>query len=166
MKVLIAYYSMKGTTKRVAEALAGRLRCDIEEIRSVRSRKGLWGFVVSGFEVAFKQLGTIHPTKLDPAAYDLIIIGTPVWGNNMSSLTRTYLTQYRMKFKRVAFFCTCSSSGIESTFRNMGDLCGKEPVASLGLTADDFKKGSDMQISPRHIREIEVFVKQLGERKE
>ncbi len=154
MKTLIVYYSMKGTTKRVAAALADRLGCDIEGIASMKNRKGLWGFVISGFEAALKRPGAIHPTKLDPADYDLVLVGTPVWGNGMSSLTRSYLMQNRAKLGPVAFFATCSSSGIDSAFRSMGETCGKTPVGVLGLTSADFKEGSDAQ-------KIDAFVRQV-----
>ena len=40
MKILVAYYSRTGTTRKVAETIAGILKCDIEEVLDKKSRFG------------------------------------------------------------------------------------------------------------------------------
>jgi len=68
--------------------------------------------------------------KYDPAQYDLVVLGTPVWAGNMSSPTRTYIVKNRKKFKRVAFFCTLSMKDAPNIFKDMSEACQKEPVAT------------------------------------
>ena len=43
MKILIAYYSRTGVTRKIAEKLKEKLGCDIEEIESVKDRSGMGG---------------------------------------------------------------------------------------------------------------------------
>jgi flavodoxin len=43
MKTLVVYYSRTGTTRKVAEAIAGILRCDIEEVVDTKKRSGILG---------------------------------------------------------------------------------------------------------------------------
>lgn len=45
---------------------------------------------------------------------------------------RTYCTEYKDRFKRVAFFCTEYSTD-DNPFYEMESLCGKKPVATLRL---------------------------------
>ena len=54
---------------------------------------------------------------------------------------RTYLTQQKDNLGRVAFFLTTGGSGIAGTFAAMAELCGKDPVATLGLKERDVRKG-------------------------
>ena len=140
-KALVVYYSRTGTTRKVAEAIAGLLRCDIEEIKDTRSRAGAWGFVRSGEEATLKALPEIVEPARDPGEYGLVIVGTPVWAWTMSSPVRTYLTRYAARFRAVAFFLTTGGTGIERTFGHMEALCRKKPEAALGLTMPQVVKG-------------------------
>ncbi len=106
MKILVAYYSRTGTTRKVAEAIAGILKCDIEEVIDKKSRSGALGWLKSGRDAGSKKLTTIEETKNDPGLYDVVAIGTPVWNGTMSTPIRTYIVQHRESFKKVAFFCT------------------------------------------------------------
>lgn len=135
MKTLIVYYSRTGTTKKVAELIKEKLQCDIEEIITEANFFGLLGYVKCGFQAFYKKMPAIRTVEFDARAYDLVVIGTPVWASNMSSPIRTFLAQQKDSFKQVAFFCTHSSTGCGSTFNDMSALVGKEPIARLNLQA-------------------------------
>jgi len=139
MKILVTYYSRTGNTKKIANAIANELKCDIEEIFDVKGRKGPLGYLRSSKEAMRKMLVKIKPIKKDPSKYDLVVIGTPVWGWNMSSPIRTYISNN--KFKKVAFFCTMSCSGAKKIFKDMEELCKSKPVAQLQLIATEVKSG-------------------------
>ena len=140
MKSLVVFYSRTNTTKTVAESIAKLLKADTEEITSVKDRSGPMGYIISGKEAVLKQLAEIEQTKINPKDYDLIIIGTPVWGWTMSSPVRTYLTKNKDLFKKIAFFCTMGGSGDEKTFKHMEDICNKKPVATLALKTKEVKQ--------------------------
>jgi len=98
--LLVVFYSRTGTTKKVAEAIATKLGCDIEEIIDTKSRRGLLGFLRSGLEATLKRLTTIEEIKNDPASYDVVIIGTlfgtvrcPVpFGHTFRNIKKIYRT--------------------------------------------------------------------------
>ena len=104
MKPLVVFYSRTGTTKKVAESLKKLLKCDSEEILDVKSRKGPIGYLMSGREASMKKLARIKETKKNPSFYDIVLIGTPVWAGTMSTPVRTYISQNKVNFKKVAFF--------------------------------------------------------------
>ena len=54
---------------------------------------------------------------------------------------RAYLTQQGARCKRVALFCTQGGAGAERALRQMSELCGREPVATLVVSERDFKAG-------------------------
>jgi flavodoxin len=140
-RILVVYYSRSGTTARVGKELASALGADVEIIRDVRAREGLFGYIRSGYEAVRKLRPAIQPTENDPANYDLVVLGTPVWAGTMASPMRTYIYQNRGKFKSVAFFCTQGDKTEQRTFDDMADLCDMTPVATLSLQHDVVVKG-------------------------
>jgi hypothetical protein len=69
----------------------------------------------------------------DPSDYDIVVLGTPVWAGNMSSPLRSYVAAHKAQMKRVAFFCTQGGSGAEKVFRDLAQLCGQSPLATLAV---------------------------------
>ena len=141
-KILVVYYSRTNTARQVAEAVAGLLKADLEELADTKKRGGPLGFAIAAKDAALKRLTTIAAVKTDPAAYDLVLVGTPVWAGTMSCAVRAYLTQQKDRLPDVAFFLTTGGSGIDGTLKQMAELCGKEPAATLPLRAREVKNGT------------------------
>ena len=154
MKYLIIYFSRTGTTKKVAESISNSLKCDSEEILDTQNREGALGYIKSGKDATLKKLTIIKNIKKNPKEYDMIIIGTPVWAWTMSTPIRTYISQNKDSFNKVAFFCTMGGSGSEKTFKDMEVLCGKKPLAVLDLKTKDVIKNE-------YVSKIEEFVGKL-----
>ncbi len=155
MNALVAYYSRTGNTKKVAEKLAFLLKCPAEEIHDTKNRKGFFGWLSAGKSATRKELTTLEKVSNDPASFDIVVIGTPMWNRAMSTPIRTYLTQYKDSFKNVAFFCTHEYTE-GSPFEEMASLCGKTPVATLILHSKKEVKGDE------YIKKAEEFVDRLA----
>ncbi len=63
MKALVAFYSSTGHAKKIAEAIAKSLDCEIEEIIDTKNRSGFFGLVSAGWSAAFKKLTVIEDIK-------------------------------------------------------------------------------------------------------
>ncbi len=133
MKSLVVFYSRSGITKKAAEAISDKLKCDIEEIFDTKDRSGVKGYLLAGKDAVSKKLTVIKDAAKNPSEYDMIIIGTPVWAFTTAPAIRTYILQNKQAFKNVAFFCTQGGSGSKPAFKEMQALCGQEPVALLEL---------------------------------
>jgi flavodoxin len=136
MKSLVAFYSLTGNTRIVAQALAGALGADTEELVSKTRGKGMGRLVLQTLLRTRARIGAI---RNDAALYDLVVVGTPVWARNMSGPVRTYLEQNKNKFKSVAFFCTYGGSGSEKALKTMEKLCGMPAVGKLDILERDVK---------------------------
>jgi flavodoxin len=132
LKALVVYYSRTGTTGKVAEKISELLGGDLEELHDVTKRSGMIGWLKAGRDAGSRKLTKLETVKNDPAAYDIVVIGTPIWNHTMSTPVRTYISQYKGSFKKVAFFCTAGGSK-DLIFDEMESLCGKKPVATLRL---------------------------------
>jgi flavodoxin len=154
MGKLIAYYSWTGHTRQIAEAIAAAIGADVEAIREPRPRTGALAFLRSLWEALRAKPAQILAPVKDAAAYDLVVLGTPVWAGQMASPLRAYIAQQRGKLARIAVFCTEGSASGEKAIAQVAALCGKQPVASLIVTERDLKSGD-------YRRKVEDFVNAL-----
>lgn len=153
MKILVVYYSRTKTTAKIAKELSRELKCDIEEIHDRKNRQGILRWFIAGRDGMSKRTTIIEKTVKNPADYDLVIIGTPIWVNTTPAI-RTYLKDNVNKFKKVAFFCTMGGSSGKNAFEEMVQITGKKPVAVMGLRASDVQKGDYCQVFQKFISEI------------
>lgn len=133
MKILVVYYSRTGVTKKLADYIAKKIGAATEEIKDTIKRAGAIGYMSAGRDAALRRLTKLEPLKFNPADFDLVIIGTPIWSWNMSTPIRSYLNEYKNQFKQAAFFCTMGGSGDDKAFREMGEIINKKPAAVLAL---------------------------------
>jgi len=139
MKALVVCYSRTGNTRKLAEAVAAALGAELEAITEPAGRAGFWGYLAAGRDAILKRSTPIGPLAADPAAFELVIVGTPVWAFTMASPVRSFLAGAAGKLKAVAFFCTQGGSGHQRTFREMERLAGRPPRATLVLTERELK---------------------------
>jgi flavodoxin len=134
MKTLVAFYSRTGNTRRLAQLIATAVDAEVEEINDRANRSGFLGYLRSGWERWHGRGTELAPARHDPAAFDLVIIGTPVWQAAAATPVRSYLQDHAMELPDVAFFCTHGGMGSRYAFRELEDLCGKSPRATLACT--------------------------------
>jgi flavodoxin len=139
-KVLIVYYSRSGNTKKVAETLSARLGADLEEIKTEKSYAGVMGWILAGKEGSQKTSAKIKPTEKNPANYDLVIFGTPIWGWNIASPLRAYLEQNKDKFKKISAFCTMGGS-YGKCFKDIEAICEKTLETTAAFIDKDISAG-------------------------
>jgi flavodoxin len=63
MKILIAYYSRTGTTSKIAKEIAKKIKADIDEIKDLKDRKGILGYIFSGRDSMLQKTTEIKTSK-------------------------------------------------------------------------------------------------------
>lgn len=139
-KVLVVYYSRSGHTKRVAEDIARALNADTEQLVDKKDRAGASGYLIAGKDAARENEADLEPVQKDPAAYDLVVVGTPVWAWNMTPAARAYITAHKDAFKAVAFFTLAGGTKPDKIVAKMEALAGKKAVASTGIFDSELKE--------------------------
>ncbi len=130
-RMLVVSYSMSGHTAALAERLARDLSAERDLIRETRPRQGLSGVLRALVDAAFKRPAIILAPAQDPADYQMLVLGGPVWAGRMATPVRAYATEHGPRARQVAFFCTMGGRGAETAFADLQSLCGKTPVATL-----------------------------------
>lgn len=162
MKILIAYYSKTGNTERVAQDLAKNLGADVEKLIDKKKRGGILGWLSGGRDAMKKRLTKIAEPVKSAADYDLVILGTPVWGWDMVPAVRTYLEKEKDKFKTMALFVTSGNTSVDKVVKSFEDVINKGMVTMAGFNTSELKEESTYQ--KKLIDFIEAIKQQAYER--
>ena len=107
--MLVVYYTWsKGNTEKIAERLADACGADIARIETVEpypedydaTVKQAQDEIHAGFEPE------IEPLEFDPAAYDVIAVGTPTWWYTMAPAVATFVHSVDWAGKTIVPFST------------------------------------------------------------
>ena len=120
-KILVAYFSASGTTKKAAALLARAANADLYEIEpkipytaadldwtNKRSRSTLEMNDPSS-RPALADMGT--PVSV----YDIVFLGFPIWWYTAPTIIKTFLESYDFTGKTVVLFATSGGSGLGRT---------------------------------------------------
>ena len=135
MKTLVVYYSKSGNTRRVAEEIATVVGAETEEIVEVGvKRTGILGFLRAGRGGMMREKSRIETPKKRPGDFDLVFVGSPVWGWNLAPAVRSYLAAVDLGQKPMALFCTMGSNGEKKTFDSIRELApGSKALGELAV---------------------------------
>ncbi|OGS19814.1 MAG: hypothetical protein A3J83_01250 [Elusimicrobia bacterium RIFOXYA2_FULL_40_6] len=138
-KILIVFYSRSGNTERLAKDVAATIGADTEKLIDKTKRSGVFGFILGGRDAMRNKETELEPIKTDASKYDLVILGTPVWGGRMTPAIRTYINKNRDKFKAIACIVTAGGNSAMAIVPSIEELSGKKVVASVGLGSSELK---------------------------
>ena len=123
MKILTVYYSLDGNTQLIAEQIKSAVNGDILRLKPVHdnNKKGLFKLLSGGRQVFKNEKPELEPFDINPAEYDLIFIGTPVWAGSFAPALNTFLAENSIQNKNIALFC-CSRGGKGKVFIKLHDI--------------------------------------------
>jgi flavodoxin len=156
-RTLVAYYSRSGNTQALARELGAALGADVEEIVEPRHRRGPGGYVRSLIDVFTGRSPPVAVPHNDPAKYDLVLLGGPVWAGHIASPLRSFAGRYAADAPQIAFFCTEGGQGAERAFAELQQVCERAPKATLVVDA--------RHLAPEKHREaVKDFARKLKDR--
>ena len=124
-KILVAYFSAGGTTRKVAEMIAETAEADLHEIvpKQPYSKADLnWMDKKSRSSVEMsdkKSRPEIIDTDVSINMYDEIILGFPIWWYVAPTIINTFLESFDFTGKRIILFATSGGSGFGNTLREL-----------------------------------------------
>lgn len=128
-KILVAYFSPTGTTKRAAQDIAKALEADLYEIRPETpyiSGDLNWMDKHSRSTVEMNDPAS-RPAMAgelpDMSGYDTVFLGFPIWWYVEPKIVDTFLESCDLSGKRVIPFATSGGSGIDRAEQSLARLC-------------------------------------------
>ena len=149
-KVLIAYFSATGTTKKVAENLAKATGGDLYEIKPLQpyTREDLdWTNDKSRSSVEMKNK-KYRPKIVDDnfsvSEYDTVFLGFPIWWSVAPTVVNTFLEKHDFSNKTIILFATSGGSGFgRTTFELKQSVSSStkitEGILNNNLSIEDLK---------------------------
>lgn len=137
MRTLVVYYSLGGTTRKLAESIANSAGADIAEIRCAQYGPGMMSFLAACYDSVMGRLPEISVSAQALSSYDLVVVGGPVWAGHAATPVRRFLTDHRQELQRIATFVTFGGSGGQPALTEMATVSGKTPQAELAQTTND-----------------------------
>ena len=144
MKTLIAYFSVQGTTAKVAKGSAEHLEADLFEIKpekpyTAADIKWVNPLARCNKEKIGKQDVPVVGQIETFGDYDLILIGFPIWYGCAPNVVNTFCKGYDWSGKRVAAFATSGGSGIGKTADKLKPYVDGAVSVDAKLVHDDME---------------------------
>jgi flavodoxin len=124
-KIMLAYFSAAGHTRRIAQALADKLAIDCIEIKPVipYSPSDLDWYDPNSRTFREMQNEKIKPAmqpiRADLSSFDILFLGFPVWWYTYPRIVGVFLDLLNLKGKIIVPFATSDGSDITSCARNL-----------------------------------------------
>lgn len=133
-RVLVAYYSWSGNTRKAAEYIAEHTGGTLLEITAAKPYPSDYNACVqqAKAEVQQEQTPAIKPASVDLSKYDVIFVGTPNWWSSIAPPVRTFLTKNKLDGKKVALFVTHGSGGMARCEKDARELFSKATALKGG----------------------------------
>ena len=121
-KTLIVYYSRTGNTRAISESIKDTLGCTIQEIKDLKDRSGISGFIGGMIDVRENPTTDISPKEVRLEDYNLLIIGSPGWGGKITPAINTFINMTDFTGKKVILFSVVAGQMPQKTLDEYSTL--------------------------------------------
>lgn len=137
-KILVAFFSASGVTKKLAQDLSAVANADLYEIKPIApytkadldwtNKKARCTVEMS--DLSYRPKVADKNAKID--AYDVIFVGFPIWWGIAPTIINTFLESYDFSGKTIIPFATSGGSGLGSTAEKLRPSVSKSAVIKEG----------------------------------
>lgn len=148
MKTIVIFYSLGGNTKYVSEIIAKELKADLIELKTkkVYPSSGLKKYIWGGKSVLFKEEPELTNEMIDLDSYENIVLGTPIWAGGYATPYNTFLKQYKVTGKNIAFVACHAGRGAENGFKMFKEVLKDNQFVGEMDFVDPLKKDKDVNV--------------------
>lgn len=149
-KVLVAYFSASGVTKKVAEGIASAVDGDLFEIEpevAYTSADLNWMDKKSRSSIEMNDKDfrpAMAKKELNLSQYESILLGFPIWWYVAPTIVNTFLESFDFSGKKIILFATSGGSGFGTTLQELKPSAPGAQMAEGRIlnraTAEDIQK--------------------------
>ena len=140
-RTLVVFYSRTGTARKVGLALANSRDWKIGEVRTRRPGARMLTCVV---QAMLRLRPAIDYQGPDPAAFDVVVLVSPVWCGTLSGPMRSFLVQHGSEIRSHAVLMVMGGSGapaacqaVDRLLRRAAIVTGELPEAVVNSEGHD-----------------------------
>ncbi len=158
MKSLVAYYSLTGNTKLVAQVITEALNATAVEITETKPRKiRPLVYLIGGFQAAMNRGSKTNPINVDLKQYERIFIGSPIWNSRPVPAINSFIYQTDFEGRHVIPFFTMGGDNADKALANITPKIEKNQGKVIGSFAIKSYKVSHEQIIARAEEAIKKY---------
>ena len=135
MKTAVVFYSLNERCAFVAGEIKALLGADLVRLHTTdeKKRSGIGNFFWAIGMVFGRKKPALKPHTFDPSAYNLIIIGAPVWARTLAPPMQTFVSEAGIVGKKVALFL-CHTGDMMGAMEQLRALvAGNEIVSDINF---------------------------------
>ncbi len=124
-KILIAYYSYSGNTRKVAQAIQEKTGGDLFEIKAEGTYPAEYRPMTEQVkkEIAAGFRPKLTTSLADISQYDVVFIGSPIWWGTIAPQVSSFIESYDLSGKTVIPFVTHGGGGKSRSFTDISSQC-------------------------------------------
>ncbi|WP_440951338.1 flavodoxin family protein [Methanosphaerula subterraneus] len=148
MKPITIFHSYSGVTRGVADKVKAACGGDLIEVKPKEKYSSLSAYSLGCFRALREEGEPIDPEVIDVSAYDLLVIGTPVWAWKATPPVNAAIAALSgCEGKRAVLFATCGASARDTlpTLRKALAAKGVEVADEFVFTTKDIKEGKRIE---------------------
>lgn len=138
-KILVAYFSYTGNTRKIANLIKDKINCDILELKPVNAYSTDYQTVVDEEQrlEGANHMPEIQDINVDLDSYDTVVIGTPVWWYREAPVVRTFLNKYDLSGKNIYLFAT-NAGWLGKTFIELQKECKGNIISTQNIVFESY----------------------------
>jgi flavodoxin len=161
----VIFYSRTGNTRILAEVIGETLGLPLQEIKDLKDRSGFFGFIGGMIDVRKNPITSISPETVNVDGYEVLFIGSPIWGMKLAPAITTFLEKTDFSRKKIILFTTTSSRMKQTAFDEYSELIQKKGgtvidaffLKTLWKESDEIRKEAEELVAAK----TESWVKKI-----
>ena len=131
-RILIAYFSRSGNTRKIANLIHQEVGGTIHEIQPEVPYPNSYNAVVDQAkeEIQAGYKPALESTLDQIESYDTVFVGSPNWWSTIAPPVATFLSEYDLSGKIIVPFCTHGGGGLGRIGRDIAKLCPQSTILS------------------------------------
>lgn len=137
-RILIAYYSWGGNTRKVAQSIHKEIGGDIIEIRTVKPYPDGYKEAVKAYKEEYDNgnVRDIVYADIDISKYDYIVLGYPIWYHKQPLMIEKFLKNINTDGKTILPFATSGGTKLDESLASLKTVVPNAKIGE-GLLAND-----------------------------
>ncbi len=116
MTVCYVFHSETGTTREIIDKCAALIKGEKIEIRDLMHYNRFTKYLIGGKRAMKVEKDPIEPAVIDVSAFDVIVIGSPVWAGKPSPAINSAMKALKgCEGKKAIIVATCGGNAGETT---------------------------------------------------
>jgi hypothetical protein len=116
---IVVYYSHTGKTETAARAVAKVLSADLRCLKEKRGRRGLFGFLRSGYEATVGLQSELVDADYSLEGYDRVVLCQPLWASSATPAMNRFLARIDPRGRRFALLAVSGGGTAEAMLAKM-----------------------------------------------